>query len=171
MASALSKTPDSCLALSTMSPCKDTREVCDQEEGPYLPVLAARSQISSIQNREKLISAIYKPPNYGILLDVTKTLTYMHSIHACTLTHILYTPTQSDPSHEYKVHTHSYTCALTHTQHTCRHTTPDTHTPSPRTRLPSLHTPPPPRPPHQHTPGLYPFSIKLFSSSVNILEK
>lgn len=151
MASALSKTPDSCLALSTMSPCKDTREVCDQEEGPYLPVLAARSQVSSIQNGEKLISAIYKPPNYGILLDVTKTLTYMHSIHACTLTHILVSthPHNQIPPTNTKF-TRIHTQVHSHTQHTCRHATPDTRTPSPRTRLPSLHTPPPP-PPSAHT--------------------
>ena len=95
MGSALSKTPDSCLAPSTMSPCEDAGEVCNPEEGPYLTMLAARSQTSSIQNCEKLISAIYKPPNYGVLLDVIRHL------HTCTA----YMP----------AHSHMYSYLHTHT--------------------------------------------------------
>ena len=135
MGSALSKTPDSCLAPSITSPCEDTREVCDPEEwfSPYLTMLAARSQTSSVQNCEKLISAIYKPPNYGILLDMTKTLTYKHSIHACTLTHVLISthphnqvpPTNTKFTcihthvHSYTHNTHAYTPlqTLTHPHH------------------------------------------------------
>jgi len=150
MGSALSKTPDSCLAPSTMSPCEDAGEVCNPEEGPYLTMLAARSQTSSIQNCEKLISAIYKPPNYGVLLDVTKTLTYMHSIHACTITHILISahPHNQIPPTNTKftcIHTHVHS----HTHNTHADTPLQTLTSSPRTRLPSLHPPPPP--PSAHT--------------------
>lgn len=38
------------------------REVCSLEEGPHLPLLAPQSQTSSLQNREKQVSVVYKPP-------------------------------------------------------------------------------------------------------------
>lgn len=59
-------------------------------------------------------------------------------------------------------------CIHTHTTHMQTHHSRHSHI---LTTDPSPLPPPTPCPHPQHTPGLYPFSIKLFSSSVNILEK
>ena len=66
-------------------------------------------------------------------------------------------------------HAFIHMCTHTHTTHMHAHHSRHSHIlttdPSP---LPPDTTP---RPQPLHTPGLYPFSINLFSSSVNILEK
>ena len=76
-------------------------------------------------------------------------------VHSHTYSHV---HTHSPPSHAYKTHTHSHTCALTHVYNTHAHTPLQTRT------FTHLQLPP-------HAPGLYPFSTKLFSPSVNILQK